>query len=476
MAGDMGGTAMENSWGLQNPVGDIAPKGPRVLVVDDDRVTRELLRGSLEREGYAICIASSGEQALEMLRTGEYAVVLSDVQMLQLDGFGLLAQLKKGGQVPVMILMTGFGTLEGAIEAIHEGAFDYLSKPFRPEELRSIVRRAVQHSEMQRDERGRTRHLTEVPLLGRTLIGKSPKMVQVYKTLARATLTGSNVLINGESGTGKELVAKAIHDNSSRKGRTFVTVNCGALTDTLLESELFGHIKGSFTGAIANKRGLFEEADGGTIFLDEIGDITPALQVKLLRVIQEGEFKPVGSTEVRRVDARIIAATHRDLDVMAREGRFREDLYYRLKVIAIHLPALRERMEDLPDLVRHFVARYAEKTGKPVVRISREAMSLLYSYPWPGNIRELENAIERAFAMTNTTVLYPDDFPAEVASHQRTDAKPGSVVESEPMEMAKSLEQMERAHIVRILQEVNFNKSKAADILGIDRAPLYRKA
>ena len=289
-------------------------------------------------------------------------------------------------------------------------------------------------------------------------------------------MAASNILITGESGTGKELIAKAIHDNSPRRTKPFITVNCGALTETLLESELFGHIKGSFTGAICNKRGLFDEADGGTIFLDEIGDITPALQVKLLRVIQEGEFKPVGSTEVRKVDCRVIAATHCNLDAFVREGKFREDLYYRLKVILIELPPLRERIDDLPDLAAHFLSHYSKRTGKVVTHISKEAMSLLFAYPWPGNIRELEHAIERALAMTNTSILYPEDFPPEIVNYKRSECRQTEGMEVAPGERANSLEQMERAHIIRVLQQASFNKSKAAEILGIDRATLYRKA
>ena len=449
----------------------------RLLVVDDDRVLRELLKGIFEREGYGVWVASSGEQALQLFAKENFPIILSDINMLEVDGHALLSHLNKSGSDSVVILMTGFGSLEGAMEAIHHGAFDYISKPFKPEEMLALVGRAARHWETTHSEiKGPV--VDETSHVRRTIIGKAPRIVQVYKVMAKAALASSNILVTGESGTGKELVAKAIHDNSARRSRAFVTVNCGALTETLLESELFGHVKGSFTGSISNKRGLFDEADGGTIFLDEIGDITPALQVKLLRVIQEGEFKPVGSTEVRRVDARVIAATHRDLDLLVREGKFREDLYYRLKVILIDLPPLRDRIEDLSELAYFFLARYSNRAARRVTTVSKEAMALLYAYPWPGNIRELEHAIERATAMTNTTILYPEDFPPEIVSFSGSPSASGELppMAKLPAELPQSLEQMERAHIVRILQEVSFNKSKAADILGIDRATLYRKA
>ena len=304
----------------------------------------------------------------------------------------------------------------------------------------------------------------------RTLLGKSPQIVEVYKTLARATMSPSNVLIIGESGTGKELVARGIHDNSPRRSKAFVAVNCGALTESLLESELFGHVKGSFTGAIAKKPGLFEDANGGTVFLDEIGDMPLSIQVKVLRVIQEGEFKPVGSNEMKKCDVRIIAATHRDLEAQVAEGKFREDLYYRLKVVLIELPPLRDRMGDLPELVGSFLARFADKIGKKVSHISEEAMELLYHYPWPGNVRELEHAIERAVTMTRTNVLYPEDFPPEIVQYQH--AEQAASKEPPPT----SLEDVEREHILRVLEEAGYNKSKAAAILGIDRKTLHRKA
>ncbi len=448
----------------------------KILVVDDDEVTRKLLREILEKEGYKVQLAPNGESAIRAMRQEVFPVIISDIRMLELDGMAVLREVKKLSKKSAVILMTGFGSMEGAVEAIKEGAFDYMSKPFKMDELRLVVSRAAKHWESQNQKTPRSS--SSMARLPKALIGKSPKIVEIYKTLARAALSASNVLIIGESGTGKELVARAIHDNSQRQeqGKNFVAVNCGALAETLLESELFGHVKGSFTGAITDKKGLFEEANGGTLFLDEIGDISPALQIKLLRVIQENEYKPVGSFESKKVDVRIISATHRNLDELVKSGKFREDLFYRLKVILIELPPLRERVEDLPDLAEYFIARYSEKNKKAVSHISEDAMELLKTFSWPGNIRELEHTIERAIAMTNTSVLFPEDFPPEIVRGESVSVALSGVVNGDSRTAAHSLEEIEKAHILKVLQDVKFNKSKAAEVLGIDRATLYRKA
>ena len=438
----------------------------RLLIADDDRVTRDLLREVFEGEGYEVDAVASGEEALVRVRAHAFDVVLSDIRMVDVDGFRVLHEIRKLGKGSVVILMTGFGTMEGAIQAVRDGAFDYLSKPFKIQELKAVVRRAVEHNRA-RDQfaAGPPRQPIPTP---KALIGKSPQIVEVYKTVARATLSPSYVLIVGESGTGKELVARAIHEYSPRAGKPFVAVNCGALAETLLESELFGHVKGAFTGAMSNKTGLVEEARGGTLFLDEIGDVSPGLQVKLLRVIQEGELKPVGSTETRIADARVIAATHRDLEASVAEGKFREDLYYRLKVVLIRLPPLRERMSDLSDLVEFFLRRFADKIGRPVSHVSDEAMRLLHEYRWPGNVRELEHAIERAITMTRTSVLYPEDFPPEI--RVGASGREGAAGDT------GSLEAVEKSHIRKVLEDTAYNQSRAAEILGIDRKTLYRKA
>ena len=450
----------------------------QILVVDDDEVTRKLLSEVLEREGYSVQLAASGEEAVAAIQRSHFPMVLSDIRMVDLDGMGVLREAKKSALPSAVILMTGFGNLEGAVEAIQQGAFDYVSKPFQMNDLKAVIARAAKHLGSLDQSRHRapggalnSTGLGNVP--AKTLIGKSPKIVEVYKTLARAGLSESTVLVMGESGTGKELVARAIHHHSARRNEPFVAVNCGALAENLLESELFGHVKGSFTGALSDKRGLFEEAQGGTLFLDEIGDITLALQIKLLRVLQEHEFKPVGSSVSKKAFVRVIAATHRDLDLMVRTGKFREDLYYRLKVIAIELPSLRHRMEDLPDLAESFLARYADQNNKRVSHISTEAMKSLLGYTWPGNIRELEHAIERAVALTSTTILFPEDFPAEV---NRVVFPEDSGRPLDSVALTASLEDLEKTHILKILKDTRFNKSRASEILGIDRATLYRKA
>lgn len=445
----------------------------RILVVDDHEVTRKLLKEVLESEKFQVVLSASGEEALGQIKKENFGVILSDIRMAEVGGFDLLREIKRITSDTLVILMTGFGSMEGAITAVHEGAFDYISKPFKMDELKTIVGRAFKQYELMKLEKV-TPWLKKMEINSRGLIGKSPQMLEVYKMLARAALSSSTILLIGESGTGKELVARAIHDNSARTKKKFVAVNCGSLAENLLESELFGHVKGAFTSAIHEKRGLFEEAHGGTLFLDEIGDVSPALQIKLLRVLQESEIRMVGSVDSRKVDVRIIAATHRDLDGLVKSSRFRDDLYYRLKVISIHLPALKNRIEDLPELVGFFLMKYAEKSKKSISHISDSAMQLLKEYSWPGNVRELEHAIERAVALTNATVLFPEDFPDELLKKEAVI----SVNSPEGFETtsASSLEEMEKIHILRVLQEVQYNKSRASEVLGIDRATLYRKA
>ena len=447
----------------------------KILVVDDDRVTLNMLKEFLEGKSFEVHLAENADQAADLVRTQQIPLVLSDIRMEESDGLSLLSELKKRNPKIVMILMTGFGSMEGAIEAIQKGAFDYISKPFDLEKLLALVTKAVAHIQgMAREsQKSGVEPLLEAP---RKLIGSSPKIVEVYKTIARATLSSSTVLIRGESGTGKELVSRAIHENSDRKTKAFVAVNCGALTETLLESELFGYVKGAFTGAQSDKKGLFEEANGGTLFLDEIGDITPSLQVKLLRVLQEGEIKPVGSNLQVKVNVRIIAATHRDLSSLVSQGKFREDLFYRLKVIEIEIPPLRERKEDIPELAQVFLKKYSNKTGKSIHSISPEAMKALQGYHWPGNVRELEHQIERAVTLTSASTLSRDDFELI----QRETPLHSAGLEEEGLEQKgseqKSLEEMEKLHILKVLKEVDYNKSKASEVLGIDRATLYRKA
>ena len=442
-----------------------------VLVVDDDEVTRRLLSEILQKEGYSVQTAESGESALGLLRQRCFPVIISDIRMAEVGGMAVLRESRRLCPHTAVILMTGFGSMEGAIQAIQEGAFDYVSKPFGMNDLKAVLARAFKHWDSLQKSRPADQQKIQLGLGHKTIIGRSPKIVEVYKVLARAAMSSSTVLIMGESGTGKELIARAIHDNSGRKSYKFVALNCGALSENLLESELFGHVKGAFTGAMSDKKGLFEHTQGGTLFLDEIGDISPALQIKLLRVLQEEEFKPVGSNEVKKSEARVIVATHRDLESLVKQGKFREDLYYRLKVISIELPPLRDRMEDLPQLVEYFLLKYANKNKKVVSHISNEAMDLLNSYLWPGNIRELEHSIESAVAMTRSTILFPEDFPPEIKRRG-----PATQEENDSIEWSHSLENLERLQILKTLQETHFNKSRASELLGIDRATLYRKA
>lgn len=439
----------------------------KILVVDDDQVTCELLEEFLTSQGFEVFLADCTEQALEKATQNKISLVLSDIRMGDSDGLTLLQKLKAHDPFLVMIMMTGFGSVEGTIEAIQKGAFDYISKPFDLARLLALIQKAKKHLDSLKgnDIKNHSPLAALTPAKG--LVGKSPKMVEVYKFIARATLSSSTVLIMGESGTGKELVARAIHENSTRKSKSFVAINCGALSESLLESELFGYVKGAFTGAQTDRAGLFQEAHGGTIFLDEIGDISPLLQVKLLRVLQEGEIKPVGSQRAQKVDVRVIAATHRNLNQLIQDGKFREDLYYRLKVIEIALPPLRDRKEDILDLVDVFIQRYALSQNKNVQGISQEVREAILQYDWPGNVRQLENQVERAIAMSSSSVLELEDFDFALSLNTQVQIT---------TEAHGTLENLEKDHILKVLKEAHYNKSKASELLGIDRATLYRKA
>jgi DNA-binding NtrC family response regulator len=372
------------------------------------------------------------------------------------------------------VLLTSFGSLEGAIEAIKQGAYDYLAKPFKKEEIKLVVQRSLDHSQLVREN---TRYRDE--LKGREdwspLVGSSPAMLEVYKLVARVSEGRSTVLLQGESGTGKELIARAIHANSPRREKPFIPVNCGALPDTLLESEMFGYEKGAFTGAVGTKAGLFEAANGGTLFLDEIGDLSPALQVKLLRVMQDQEVRRVGGTTSLKVDVRIIVATNRDLEQFVKEGKFRDDLFYRLNVVRITLPTLAERKEDIPMLAHHFLQKYAGGSARAVRGFLPDTMALLKQYRWPGNVRELENAIERAVSLSHGPLLTPDDLPAALRQFGSQFGDKTEVSDQHD-EVCLTLEEVEKRHLIRVLKETKGNKVRAAKILGIDRRTLYRMA
>jgi DNA-binding NtrC family response regulator len=432
----------------------------RILVVDDDAVTCRLLTEVLGRDGDVVLAETDPRRALAQLADGAIDVAILDVQMPTLDGLELLRRLRERlPDVPVVV-MTAFGSVETAVQAIASGAVDYVSKPMNVEEIRATVRRAIGR----RHEAQAALPATEGQIGG--LVGRSPAMVAVYTTRARVAPARATVLVLGESGTGKELVARAIHEHSPRRRRPFVAVDCGALTETLLESELFGHVRGAFTGAVADKGGLFAEADGGTIFLDEIGDVSPALQAKLLRVLQEHQVRPVGGSDWRAVDVRVIAATNRDLADAVAGGRFREDLYYRLKVVTVTLPPLRERADDVPLLVDHFVRRAAREAGKPVSGVSTEALARLAGYDWPGNVRGLAPGIERGVALARQDVLTAEDLPTELRAPSR------------PVETGftdhPTLEALKRRYIRYVLSDSNGNVTRAASVLGVDRRSLYR--
>lgn len=446
----------------------------KILVVDDDGVARELLADALKKEGYEVEAFSSGEEAIERGRRGQVDLVLTDLKMGTVDGLTVLREFKRFSPDTSIVLLTSFGSLEGAIEAIKQGAYDYLAKPFKKEEIKLVVQRSLDHSQLVR-ENARYRDELKEREDWSPLVGSSPAMLEVYKLVARVSEGRSTVLLQGESGTGKELIARAIHANSPRREKPFIPVNCGALPDTLLESEMFGYEKGAFTGAVGTKAGLFEAANGGTLFLDEIGDLSPALQVKLLRVMQDQEVRRVGGTTSLKVDVRIIVATNRDLEQFVKEGKFRDDLYYRLNVVRITLPTLAERKEDIPMLAHHFLQKYAGGSARAVRGFLPDTMALLKQYRWPGNVRELENAIERAVSLSHGPLLTPDDLPAAL---RQSGSQVGDKTEVNDQhdEVCLTLEEVEKRHLIRVLKETKGNKVRAAKILGIDRRTLYRMA
>jgi DNA-binding NtrC family response regulator len=447
----------------------------RILIVDDDEVSCQLFAETLESDGFFVDQVTSGDAALARLEADTYDLLLIDVRMPGTSGLEVTRITHNKFPALPIVVMTAFGSIDTAVEAIHEGAFDFISKPMNLAEIKSILSRALAQRSLQRRAEKQASQDDEYPSELGKIIGKSAAMVEVYKTVARAASTKSTVLILGESGTGKELIARAIHEHSPRASQPFVAVDCGALTETLLETELFGHLRGSFTGAVADKKGVFEEAHGGTCFLDEIGGISLNMQARLLRVLQEHEIRRVGGKEWLPVDVRVVAATNQDLTQAVAEGQFRQDLYYRLDVISIRLPPLRERREDIPLLARHFLSYYSKETGKSVSAISDNAMELLTTYRWPGNIRELEHAIEQAVALSYQPVLLPEDLPREVreqATHQFS-SNPAAPSEFNFPDQP-SLEEMKKRYVHHVLHITNGNVSATARILNVDRRSLYR--
>jgi two-component system response regulator AtoC len=434
-----------------------AMKDVRILLVEDDRENCLMLKEVLGRWGYQVTEVFSGEEALERSRREPFDIVLADIRMGRIGGLDVLRAFRESSPRTQVIMMTGFGSVDTAVDATRAGAFDYVSKPFKLDEIRLTIRRAI--DELQAADAPAA--AVQAPENGVSLIGHSRVMGDTYKTIARVAVGKSTVLIRGESGTGKELVARSIHSHSDRAAKPFLAINCAAVPESLLESELFGYSKGAHSTATADKPGLFELASGGTLLLDEVGDMSLTLQAKLLRVLEDSETRRLGDTRTVRTDVRLIASTNQDLARLIREDKFRSDLFYRLNVVSITLPPLRERTEDIPGLVEHFIRKYNGVAKKNVVDAAPEVLERFQSYAWPGNVRELENAIERAVILNSKSRIMLEDLPEPVRQAQ---AGP-----------SLSLEEMERRHIVQVLQETKGNVKAAAAVLGIDRKTLYRK-
>ena len=432
------------------------PSSPptRVLVIDDEAQIRDLLRAVLEGDGHEVELAEDGEIGMEKLDATEFDLVITDLRMPRAGGMEILGHLQKQGSKTLAMVATGFGSVEGAVSALRAGAYDYITKPFHPDEIKKRVRNALEYKTLRNENQNLRKQLISSGAID-NLIGESAVMLSLRQMIRMVADSDSTILILGESGTGKELVAKAIHYHSTRADRSLIPVNCAAIPEDLLESELFGHVKGAFTGAASSRVGRFELADRGTIFLDEIGDMSPKLQVKILRVLQEQEFEPVGSAKTLKVDVRVIAATNRRLDAEVSAGRFRKDLFYRLNVVHLEIPPLRKRKEDLPALVDHVVAKLG-------VKVSREALYMLIRHEWPGNVRELENVLQCAAAMAGRGGIRPADLPPM----DGTQVAPGK---------GASLRDMEMGEIRRLLEEHAGETGTVAGILGIDRSTLYRK-
>jgi len=438
-------------------------KKERILIVDDEKIVRESLFHWFEEEGFYVDTAEDAEIALRKFDKGKYDLLLVDMKMPGMSGLELLTKIKEIDKDTIVILITAFASVPSAIKALKDGAYDYVTKPVDPDELEHLVKKALEQKSLKVENEQLKGNLEEI-IKPDNLIGESPQMKKIYELINTVATTDTTVMLRGESGTGKELVAKAIHINSKRKYFPIIPVNCGALAESILESELFGHEKGAFTGAQFRRKGKFEMADGGTIFLDEIGSITQKMQVELLRVIESKQFSRVGGNEVIRSDFRVIIATNEPLEDLVKQGKFREDLYYRLNVFTIIIPPLRERTGDIPVLAFYFLNKFATSMNKQIKGISEEAMDFLCKYDWPGNVRELENAIERAVVVGKGDKILVDDLPFHVSSSPSANG-----------DGDKSMSSIEKKHISRVLNENNWNISKSAVELEIDRVTLYNK-
>jgi DNA-binding NtrC family response regulator len=440
----------------------------KIMVIDDEESMCRFMQIMLQREGYEVTSTVSSKEALEEIKNKNYDLVIADLMMPEMNGLELLSRVKSITPDINFIVMTAYASVDTAIEALKKGAFDYITKPFKVDEIKIAIKKSLEQKKISEENLNLKRQLKKE--LGiHNLIGNSPEIIQLKKLVERVAETDSTVLIQGESGTGKELVAKAIHQLSRRVDQPFITINCAALPESLLESELFGHVKGSFTGAVRDKEGLFQVANLGTFFMDEIGVTSSAIQVKLLRVLEEKQLTPVGSTKPVDVDIRLIAATNTNLEEEVKLGNFRSDLYYRLNVIPIHIPPLRERKGDTEILIKYFIKKYCDKLGVKEKEISTEAISTLVSYSWPGNVRELENTLERAVLLTSGEIIDLNSLTQNILEN-----KPLGFIKSTQPEHP-DLESIERAYIFWVLNQTGWQKTKAAQILGIDTSTLYRK-
>jgi two-component system NtrC family response regulator len=443
-----------------------------ILIVDDEKNYLVILEALLAPEGYEIITVDSALNALRFVKETDLDLVITDMKIPKMDGIELLDEVKKIDPDLPVIIMTAYGTIELAVEAMKKRAYDYITKPFMNEELKLTVKKALELYELKKENRRLSEALSDRYKYG-NIIGKSKQMTKIFDMIGKVSQSRASVMITGPSGTGKELIAKAIHYNSPRKNMPFISINCGALTETLLESELFGHERGAFTGAVTMKKGRFELADGGTLFLDEVGEMTPSLQVKLLRVLQEMEFERVGGTKTIKVDVRIVAASNRKLRDDVAKGTFREDLFYRLNVVQIEVPALEDRIEDIPLLVAHFIKKF-QQSKKREIELSPEVWKILYTHSWPGNIRELENIIESAMVMSSDETITLDDLPDYIVKKGEEKIDLDKIVPRN-LPLTEALQQIEGQLIQRALQSSNNVQSKAAEILGISRRVMHYK-
>lgn len=432
----------------------------KILIVDDEQIVRDSLTHWFEEDGYQVSSAADAFDVLKDLQPGKYDIMLVDIKMPKMNGLELLGKVKEIDPECIIIIITAYASVPSAVQALKNGAFDYVTKPIDPDELSHLIKNAIKQKSLKQENVALKTSIDEM-FSFEGLIGESPEMKKVFELIKIVAPQDTTVMIRGESGTGKELIARAIHINSPRKYYPIIPVNCGAFTETLLESELFGHEKGAFTGAQYRRKGKIEMANGGTLFLDEVGSVSPKMQIELLRALESKQFTRVGGTEIVKVDFRLISATNENLEKLVEEGKFREDLYYRLNVFTIYVPPLRERRSDIPTLVNYFIQKFARQMNKPVLKISDEAMEILLNHNWPGNVRELENAIERAMVVGKPPEIKPSDLPFQI--------------EKNFMNQSDSLEEVEKNHIQRILNKYDWNISKAAAALEIDRVTLYNK-